>query len=312
MAEIIRLSQLDSDYFSGMDMVAVIGFFDGLHKGHQKIIRLCVERAREIGGKSLVFTFDQPPVNVLKGTITKKLITSFEEKLNLICHLGVDYIVTQSFNLEFSMLEPEYFCRHILMDKFHIKEIFVGEGFKFGKEGRGDGNYLRSFFKRYSIRVNIIPLYKADGTVISSTNVRNFFKKGEIEKVNMLLGRKPCISGVVAKGKGRGKRLGFPTANIDVSDKFVTPRDGVYIGRVRVGQDPDLLPCLINVGDNPTFGDKKKWLEVFIVDFNKNIYGVKIKVCFLKKVRDEIRFANSGELVRQIKKDLKEAKRFFG
>ncbi|MGM0364981.1 MAG: bifunctional riboflavin kinase/FAD synthetase [Actinomycetota bacterium] len=311
MTQIIKLSQLDKSYLAGRDIIVVIGFFDGLHKGHQKIIGLCVNRAKKIGGSSLVFTFDRPPLNVIKGTIHKKLITSFEQKLSLIEKLGVDYIVTQSFSREFSMLGPKDFCKKILMKKFHLKEIFVGEGFRFGYGGKGDGIFLKQFLGKYGIKVNIIPLYRENGIIISSTNIRKYYRKGAIDKVSKLLGRKPCISGAVVKGVGRGKKLGFPTANIDVSDKYVTPQDGVYLGQVKVGNEDKLLPCLVNIGDNPTFEDNKKWIEVFIIDFNKNIYGVKIKVCFLKELRKEIRFNSSQELVDQMQKDLKAGRDFF-
>jgi len=311
LSKILKLSQLDSSHLAGKDIVVVIGFFDGLHKGHQKIIGLCVSRAKSIGGRSLVFTFDQPPLNVIKGTIHKKLITSFEQKLSLIENLGVDYIITQSFNRKFSMLEPRDFCEEILIGRFHLREIFVGEGFRFGYGGKGDGTYLKQFLKNYGVRVSIIPLYKEGAITISSTNVRKYYRKGQIEKVSMLLGRKPCITGLVVKGMGRGKKLGFPTANIDVSDKYVTPQDGVYLGQVRISDNKSFLPCLVNVGDNPTFDEHKKWIEVFIMDFNKNIYGVKIKVCFLKKLRNEIRFGSSRELVKQMQKDLEAGRSFF-
>ncbi len=311
MPEIIKLDQLDDSYLYGKDLVVVIGFFDGLHKGHQRILELCVKRAKSIGGHSLVFTFDQPPLNVIKGTIRKRLITSFEQKLKLIEGIGVDYIITQGFTKIFAMMEPRDFCEKVLIKKFHLKEIFVGEGFRFGRGGSGDGKYLVSFFKNYGIKVNIIPLYKEKGITVSSTNIRKFYSSGEIEKICMLLGRKPCISGVVLKGKGRGKGLGFPTANIEISDKYITPKDGVYLGQVKIGSDEKFFPCLVNIGNNPTFNDKKKWIEVFIINFNKNIYGVRIKVCFLKKLRDEVRFGSSRELVSQMRQDLETGKGFF-
>ncbi len=311
MSEIQTLNQVKPGYFSNKNVVVVIGFFDGIHKGHQKIIGLCVNRAKSTGGLSLVFTFDQPPVNVIKGTIQKKLITSFEQKLNLIAHLGPDYIVTQRFDRNFAKMDRADFCKKILLEKFHLKEIFVGEGFRFGWKGRGDGSYLKYFFKDTNVRVNIIPLYKQNNTIISSTSIRRYYKQGNIEKASMLLGRKPCISGMVKKGRQRGRKLGFPTANIDVSGKYMTPQDGVYLGQVKIGQQCRFFPCLVNIGDNPTFGDRKKWIEVFIIDFNKNIYGAKITVCFFKKLRDEIRFKSSAALVEQMQKDLEAARRFF-
>ncbi|MGM0367391.1 MAG: bifunctional riboflavin kinase/FAD synthetase [Actinomycetota bacterium] len=311
MSEIFDFKQLENQYFIGKNIVMVIGFFDGIHRGHQRIISLCKERAQQINGKSLVFTFDKPPLNIIKGKIQKKLIMPYQEKVKLIEDLGVDYIITKKFDREFSKITPHQFCKNILLQKFHLKEIFIGEGFRFGYKGIGDENFLKEFFKGYGVNVNIIPLLKKDNLIVSSTSIRRFYKQGNIDKIKLLLGRQPFLTGKVVKGSGRGKKLAFPTANIDVSERYITPKDGVYIGEARIGNNNSNLPCLINIGDNPTFGGKKKWVEAYIINFNKNIYNVKIYLYFIKKLRDEIEFSGKEELIRQIKEDIMEAKLYF-
>ncbi|MCG9478836.1 MAG: bifunctional riboflavin kinase/FAD synthetase [Actinomycetia bacterium] len=310
MTEIIELQKLGADYLAGKKIVVVIGFFDGLHQGHQKIIGKCIQRAEKINGSSLVFTFDKPPLNVIKGSTHKKLITSFEEKLELIGRMGVDYIVTESFSRQFSMISPRQFCQKILLEKFHLKEIFVGSGFRFGYKGQGDEQYLKQFFLKHGVKVNIIPLYRIGDITVSSTNIRKFYGEGDIDKVKLLLGRKPCLWGMVEEGAKRGRGLGFPTANIGVGKKFVFPGDGVYLGEAELDK-PGVLPCLVNIGNNPTFGNSDTQLEVFILDFNKSIYGAKIRVCFLKKLRREIKFSSPDQLKLQIEKDVRAAKNYF-
>lgn len=310
MTEIIELSRIGQDYFADKKIAVVIGFFDGLHLGHQQIITLCKNEADKINGCSLVFTFDKPPLNVIQGSLHKKLIISFEEKLERISSLGVDYIITQNFNSEFSKISPLKFCRDILVNKFNLLQIFVGKGFKFGYKGQGDEQFLQHFFKPMQIKVNIIPLHKIEGITVSSTNIRKYYSQGNIDKIKLLLGRQPCTSGIVQTGAKRGRQLGFPTANISLPDQFIAPGDGVYLGEAELNLNQK-LPCVINIGSNPTFNNKHTQIEVFIMNFNKNIYGAKIKICFLKKLRSEICFENAKQLKLQIEKDIKAARQFF-
>jgi riboflavin kinase / FMN adenylyltransferase len=312
VSKLINLDKLKSG--SLKDTVVVIGFFDGVHIGHKKIISLCVEKAKKTKGTSVVFTFDKPPLNILKKEMHKKLITSYADKIKLIKELGVDFIVTAKFNSNFSKIEPEQFCSGILIDKFNIKDLFIGEDFKFGNNASGDTNFLKHFFNSRDVNVNIIPILKIEGTCVTSTTIRKFYSEGRVEKIIAFLGRLPSITGVVLHGDGRGKSLGFPTANVDVFEEFVTPNDGVYLGYVNILSkkfaNPG-LPSIMNIGSNPTFKGKRKWIENHIINFNEDIYGCKIKVSFLKKLRDEISFQNKEELVNQIKKDLDLAKKYY-
>ena len=311
MSRIIRIEKINSSFFKDKKTVVVIGFFDGVHLGHQKIIKICTERAKKIDGTSVVFTFDKPPLNIVKGQVYKKLIIPYQEKIKLIKSCGVDYIVIARFNVSFSKLDPQEFCRHILIEKLNIKELFIGHGFRFGYNATGNEKFLQDFLASYNVKVNVVPVFKIDRVPVSSTEIRKYYSEGNIEKIIKFLGRVPAITGNVTAGEGRGKLLGFPTANVDVFERFITPAEGVYLGWVNISTSKIKLPAVINIGSNPTFAGEKKWIESYIINFNKNIYGRKIKVYFLKKLRDEILFESKGDLIKQIKADLSFAKAYF-
>lgn len=322
MSRVIRLENLNEDFFKKNKVVAVIGFFDGIHLGHQKIIKDCINRAREIGGISVVFTFDKPPKNIIMGRQYKRLITSHYDKLCLINQIGVDYIVVAKFESNFAQLEPEEFCTKILIERLNIKELFIGKGFRFGRNAKGNVDFLRLFFKDYFIKINEVPIFKIHGKPVSSTSIREFYSKGDIENIIAFLGRIPFVTGRVVKGDSRGRIIGFPTANIDVFEKYVVPKDGVYFGWTSIFKKGGIcpksyvkteekLPSLINVGKNPTFKGKRRWIETHIIDFKEDIYNKKIKVYFFKMLREEKKFKDKDELVRQIRHDLDCAREYI-
>jgi riboflavin kinase/FMN adenylyltransferase len=313
LARKLKLSDIGKNQFSGLDPVMVIGFFDGVHKGHQKIINMCKDSSGKKGTASIILTFDRPPLNVVKSRTYKKLILPFKEKLKILEDMGVDFIITAEISPEFLSLSPKNFCKDVLLGIFGVKELFIGEGFRFGYRASGDVGLLKSYLRSEGVRVNEVKLLGSnENKVISSTTIRDYYAKGNILKIRELLGRDPYINGVVVRGAGRGEDLGFPTANLDVSDTLVIPRDGVYFGTVTIMEDGrDQLPAIINIGDNPTFGISKKWIEAHIMDFNKKLYDKEIKIKFLKRHRDEVKFNNIDELVDQIRKDAGQARIFF-
>ncbi|MBM3705624.1 MAG: bifunctional riboflavin kinase/FAD synthetase [Actinobacteria bacterium] len=323
---LIKLEKLDESVLKNRKVCAVIGFFDGVHLGHKKIITRCTERAEQKKGVSVAFTFDKPPVNIIKGRLDKKLITSYSDKIKLLALTGVDYIVVARFDSGFANLEPEKFCSEILEKKLHIKELFIGEGFRFGKDSAGDIDFLRNYFSRDDVKINEVDIFRIDEIPVSSTEIRKFYSRGDIENVTRFLGRIPSIKGTVVSGDRRGRLVGFPTANIDVFEKYVTPADGVYAGYVHIfysrrdSQSGDTdkatdeahrLPAVINIGNNPTFSGKRKWVESHIIEFNENIYGKKIEVFFVAKLRNEITFTGKSELVEQVRADIERAKNYF-
>lgn len=324
MAKVIKLENLEYGRFSNEKIFVVIGFFDGVHKGHLKIINICTENAIRAKGKSIVFTFDKPPANILKGKLDKKLIASFPDKIKLIENTGADYIVIAKFDTIFSGLMPADFCKDILVKRLNVCGIFIGEGFKFGKDSLGDTNFLRNFFISESeeigrnVIINEVCILKIRGIPVSSTAIRQFYNKGDIDSIKDFLGRYPSIRGTIIKGDERGRLLGFPTANIDVFEKYVTPKDGVYAGFVQIPglkennnssskKTAGKYAAVINIGNNPTFHGRRKWVESHIIGFDRNIYGKKIKVFFLKRLRDEITFSSKDALINQIKSDIKDA-----
>lgn len=310
MKKIIELKDLSWDFFKDKKPIVVIGFFDGVHKGHQKIIHNCIESTKENRGQSVVFTFKNPPANIVSSRKPKKLILPFEEKIRLINGLGIDHIVATSFDKSFSELSPHDFCQKILLEKLNAFSIIVGQNFRFGHNGKGDIRYLVSFFKKLDVDVNEIKLLRIGDTIVSSTNIRKLIKDGKICKASLLLGREPYIIGKVIKEKGLGKKIGFPTVNIKPPDELVLPKDGVYAGMVEVALDQKFY-SVINVGKNPTFDQKDRSVEAHILDFKDDIYGRRVKISFYKRIRDEKKFLDHKHLVSQIEKDVVKTRDIF-
>ena len=311
MAELLDLEKIDGENFKYKNSIVVIGFFDGVHLGHKKIINNCIDRARVLRCSSIVLTFNRPPVNVARNNTLKKLIIPFEEKIKIIDAMDIDCIIIADINPDFLKLTPEQFCRDILINKLHIREIFVGEGFRFGYQAAGDILFLKNFFESYCVKVNVVPLLKVNGEIVSSTAIRKYCSEGRIREVSNLLGRNPQIDGVVTKGAGRGRLLGFPTANINICELYIIPADGVYIGTVFISEEEKIYPAVINVGSNPTFKESGKRIEAYLLNFSGNIYNKKIKVTFLEKLRDEMVFDNEDELAKRIKLDIEYALKYF-
>jgi riboflavin kinase/FMN adenylyltransferase len=311
LAQIINLAELNNNFFKDSLNFLVIGFFDGVHKGHKEIIKKCIKRAKIYNGISIALTFDIPPVNIINSKKIKKLIMPFEEKINMMSAIGIDFIVSVNFNKDFAGLSEVDFCKKILIDKINAHEVFIGENFKFGKGAKGDYLFLKNFLKKYDIKVHAIKLLKINNVIVSSTKIRNLYDEGEVEKIKLFLGRFPTIKGKVQKGFSRGKNLGFPTANITVDESYILPENGVYAGRVIIEDKKNSLPALINIGNNPTFGFRETLIEVFILNFDKNIYDKNITVKFMKYLRQEKKFESPDELISRIKEDIKNAKEFF-
>lgn len=313
MVKIIRLEDIKRKDHKGIGTAMVIGFFDGVHRGHQKIIRRCINKASETGGKSIAMTFDQPPVNILKNGPHKKLILAYEDKVNIIGELGTDMIVTAKIEKSFLELTPEEFCRDILVGLFDLKYLFIGKGFKFGKGASGNTAYLKKYLGGRNIIVKEVDLVQSRGEAISSTMIRKYYSQGNIRRIRQLLGREPFMKGEVLRGAGRGRKLGIPTVNIEPDSRLVLPDDGVYLGKVIDMGNPgqERMPAVINIGDNPTFGDRQKRIESHILDFEGDMYGKVIRVDFLERLREEIKFDTSHSLQKQIAKDISRARRYF-
>jgi len=285
--------------------VITLGNFDGIHLGHQELVRMVIRRAREINGQSMVVTFRPHPLKVLAPEKCPPLISIYEEKIQLFEKLGIDVLVKIPFSLLFAEMTPRDFVKDILCDVLGAKDIFVGYNYRFGKGREGTTQTLKQMGREYGFNVHEVEQISLNGEVISSSKIRQFLKDGEVEHAARLLGRPYAITGIVIKGDSRGKTLGFPTANI-ASKHIIIPSNGVYTVRILVRDN--YYHGIANIGIRPTFNKEAQTLEVYIFDFNEDIYGEEATVTFFHRIRDERRFPDSAALVRQIQKDIAEAR----
>ncbi len=280
-------------------VVLAFGVFDGIHIGHQAIIKRVVERAKFLGIQSVIITFDPHPALWTSGS-APPMITTIEKKLEIIKSLGIDRVSIEDFNDDFSKLSPEEFVKNILIDKFNAREIVAGYDCAFGKDKAGDKSLLKELGKKYGYAVHIIEPYKFEGDIVSSTRVRMAISQGNIELANKLLGRYYSITGKVVHGKGLGRQLGYATANL-VLENVVLPPYGVYAAKALI--DNEMFNAMLYIGVQPTFKDNYFSIEVHLMDFEGTLYGKELEVFILEKIRDEKRFNSIEELVEQMKQD---------
>jgi len=289
--------------------VVTLGNFDGVHLGHQEIFFRIRERAKEIQGTSLVYTFHPHPLSVLAQGRQFFNITTLEEKLKLIEKAGIDVVICEPFTLEFSQLTAEEFVKNILWGKIGTKEIFVGEDYTFGSKRQGNIYFLTAMGKRLNFRVKIIESQIKDNIIVKSSKIREFIQMGEVEVAHRLLGRNYSITGQVIKGRGRGITLGYPTANIR-PNKALHPGVGVYA--VWVKCENNQFSGVMNIGYNPTFSGQELSLEVHILDFNRDLYGKEIEISFVAGIRKEKTFRSPQELINQMHQDVIAARKILG
>jgi len=289
--------------------VLTIGNFDGVHRGHQALFGRVREWARELGGESVVMTFHPHPLQVLCDDNGPVFITLHERKLELIAQCGIDVTLVVPFSLEFAQISAHDFVKGILVDRIGVKAIVVGYDYKFGHGREGDIAFLKEMGERHDFSVDAVAGIEMDGTVVSSTLIRQFIHSGDLKEVGRLLGRPYAIAGKVIKGRERGGRLlGFPTANLSTS-RQASPRQGVYAVEVEI--DGKIHSGAANLGYNPTFGDTDLSLEVHIMDFCEDIYDKLITVHFIDRLRDEKRFSSIEDLAAQIRKDVQKARKIL-
>ena len=283
-----------------------IGNFDGIHLGHQKILKFLEEKAKEHGLLSLVLTFSPHPEKVL-GENRISTIQTLDQRIREIGRFNVQAVLVIPFDKKFSSLSGRDFIQKIISNTLKAEIVIVGENFRFGKNREGDTSLLRRLSSQFRFQVHSVPSVILNGETVSSSLVRKFLQEGWVEKVRALLGRNYEIEGTVIKGHSRGKSLGFPTANIKTENEIIP--QGVFITQTRIGSQT--FPSMTNVGSQPTFKQKGMHIESFIIDFEKELYGEPIALGFLKKIRDEIKFRAPADLIRQLERDLAAAKAFF-
>jgi len=285
--------------------IITLGNFDGLHRGHQELIRMVISRAKETGAVSMVVTFRPHPLKILCPEKCPPLISIYEEKIKLIEDLGIDVLVKIPFTLEFAGMTPEAFVREVLCGMLGAREIFVGANYRFGRERKGTVQTLSDLGRECGFVVREVGQISLDGEVISSTKIRHLLKNGEVDQASRLLGRAYAITGVVVRGDGRGRTLGFPTANVAPKHAII-PAHGVYAVRLFVRDR--FYDGIANIGIRPTFSKETLSIEAYLFAFDEDIYGEEISVYFLEKIRDEKKFGSVDELVSQIRHDIEQAK----
>ena len=282
--------------------IITLGNFDGIHLGHQKIFKKVIEEARQVHGESVVITFEPHPLKVLYPEHCPPLLTPFRKKMMLIEKTGIEKVLCIKFTKAFAEISPVEFVKNILVDKVKTKKIIVGYNYRFGKGKSGDVEILKNHCQRFGVEVEVMEALIIDHTIVSSSMIRELIKEGDVEKASTLLGRDYPVIGRVIEGSKRGHTLGFPTANLEISEELY-PKPGVYA--VAVEWKHQLFNGLANVGFNPTFNAKVFSLEVYILNFHREIYGDEIQVKFVKRIRDEVRFDSPSQLIDQIQKDIK-------
>jgi riboflavin kinase/FMN adenylyltransferase len=279
-----------------------LGNFDGLHKGHQKLINEAVSEARNDDGIAAAFVFEPHPIKVLFPERAPKLLVTAQHKAELMEKLGLDLLIYNSFTLAISKCSPEEFVQNILINKLKIKQAFVGFNYTFGHKGAGTPELLQELGEKHRFGVKVIPPVQVNGQVISSSLIRKALDSGEIKQARAMLGYDPMLEGQVIEGEQRGRTIGFPTANLAVSSELNVPGNGVYAAHAQIKER--IYTAVVNIGTKPTFHEEYPIsIEAHLIDFGDDIYGEKMRLYVIDKIRDERRFNNVEELVRQISKD---------
>ncbi|MGE5680027.1 MAG: bifunctional riboflavin kinase/FAD synthetase [Bacillota bacterium] len=289
--------------------VLTIGTFDGFHRGHQQIIEQLVQEARRTHGRSFLITFEPHPRSVLSKDFDLKLLTTIEEKLELIEAAGVDNVLIINFTPEFSKLSSDEFIEKLIVEKIGLKELVIGYDHRLGRNRGGDENSLRELGKLLNFNVKPVYAVKIGDDAVSSTKIRHALAEGDLQKANLYLGRNYSFSGNVVQGAMRGRTLGFPTINVALGDnKKVIPAHGVYLTALKIGNDQTKHYGMMNIGMRPTFGDTVELvIEVYIFNFSRDVYGEKVEIEVIKRLRDERKFQSKEALITQMENDKKEA-----
>jgi riboflavin kinase/FMN adenylyltransferase len=300
-------------HFSSLDSVNIrntwmtIGSFDGIHIGHQQLIRDLNKHAHQAGAKSVVLTFHPHPAVVLRGRAGAFYLTTPAEKVELLDQLGIDIVITHPFTYELSQSSAREYISYS-MDHLRFHQLWVGYDFALGKAREGDVHYLEVLGKEFGYQVHIVEPVKLDGRIISSSQVRNLITEGNISVANKILGRLYGVTGKVVHGDGRGKQIGIPTANLETGDEKLIPGAGVYACRVQILDKH--LSAAVNVGTRPTFesSDRRSHVEAHILDFKGDLYTQNITLEFVERLRGEKRYKSVDDLIKQIYVDIEQTR----
>lgn len=288
--------------------VFALGNFDGVHLAHQKMFALTRSAAKRLGGISAAYTFDPHPVRVLSKDSAPPMLNTLEQKLELLEACGLNAVVIEPFDLSFAHSKAEAWLEHVLLKRLRPRSVVVGYDFTFGTHRSGTVETLEHFCKKHDIQCQVLEAQMCGETLISSTRIRNFLSRGDVDRAADLLGRPYFIDGIVIRGAGRGASLGIPTANLRPLNELI-PLPGVYASWVEVGKKR--YKSVTNIGFNPTFGGETLSIEAHLLHFKKEIYGKTLRLHFAQKIRGERSFPNVEQLVAQIRRDIQKAEKIF-
>lgn len=307
---IVKIYSSISEFKTNKRIVATLGTFDGVHVGHQMILKKLTDAAKQMNAESLVLTFFPHPRMVLKQDHGIQLLNTLDEKKELLEQLGLDNLVIQKFDMDFANLTAEEFVKKVLVDTFNISKIIIGYDHRFGKNRTADINDLKNFGNQYGFEVEEISAQEIDHVSISSTKIRTALEEGNIKKANEFLGHNYFFSGIVVHGKKLGKKLGFPTANIKIAETYkLIPKNGIYI--VESELDGQKVKGMMSIGINPTFEGHPYSIEVNYLDWEGDLYGKTIKVSILDRIREEMKFENLENLISRLKQDEVITRKYF-
>lgn len=288
-------------------VVVALGNFDGVHIGHQRLIRQMALHAQKINAAGIVFTFDPHPLQVLFPDQAPRLLISPEKRTELIARLGADALLMMPFNRDTARLSPEFFVHDILHRQLGAKAVFVGFNYTFGHRGAGTPQLLTNLGQDLGFLVQVLPPVQIGDTTVSSTLVRKALEQGDVGRARSFLGYWPVLEGRVVLGDQRGRQIGFPTANLNIDNGILIPARGVYVAQVRVGDR--VFDGVVNIGVKPTFGSAlNPSVEVHILEFAQVIYDEWVQISLLHRLRGEVRFSSVSELVYQIQQDIEAAR----
>jgi riboflavin kinase/FMN adenylyltransferase len=288
--------------FRDSNTCLAIGAFDGLHKGHQLIISQALKEAKKNNYPAAVLSFHPHPLEIIPGKNPPPSIVSRQQKISLLEAMGVDYYFEQEFNQEFAQLRAEEFINNILLASLRVNTVVVGDDFRFAYKNEGNVEILKKMGELHGYQAKIISQLHASDDRISSTRIRSLLKNGKIKKAKKLLGRSYQICGKVVHGKKRGRKLGFPTANLSLETNYALPPEGVYA--VKVHHCGKEYIGAANLGYNPTFNNQDISFEVYILDFEADLYGQRLCVDIIEFIRGEKDFAAKEELINQMQQDI--------
>ncbi|SOC48491.1 riboflavin kinase / FMN adenylyltransferase [Blastococcus aggregatus] len=301
--------------------VVTIGMYDGVHRGHQKLIGAAVARARAMRRPSLLLTFDPHPAEVVRPGSHPAILTALDRKAELVAGLGVDAMCVLPFTPEFMRLPPETFTHTVLVEHLHAAQVVVGENFTYGHKAAGTVSTLTAEGRRFGFAVEGVPLAEdssdSGDVTISSTYIRACVAAGDLVAAARALGRPHRVDGIVVRGDRRGRDLGYPTANVESPPYTAIPADGVYAGHLvtrdpRGGASRERFPAAISVGSNPTFQGSRRTVEAFVLDYDGDLYGEHVGVEFVSRLRPMAAFADVEALVVAMAKDVEDTRRILG